>query len=117
MAAGIYGLLHAGRRNAIRPRHVLEARDRAGAFAAAIGSAVFSLAFKVYLPDVPFMNRVGYVFLLCIAVAVIVSLAEGAKVHPKAVRVSRTDFHTSTGFNVASAAIAAILIGLYWYWW
>jgi len=88
-----------------------------GAFAAAIGSAVFSLLFKIYLPDVPFMNRVGYVFLLCVAVAVIVSLVEGAKVHPKAVRVSRTDFHTSSGFNVASAAVAAILIALYWYWW
>jgi SSS family solute:Na+ symporter len=88
-----------------------------GAFAAAIGSAVFSLLFKLFFPEVPFMNRVGYVFLLCIAVAVIVSLLEERGRHPKAVRVSDIDFRTSTGFNISGALVAAILIGLYWYWW
>lgn len=88
-----------------------------GAFAAAVGSALFSLLFKIYLPDAPFMNRVGYVFLLCVAVAVIVSLLQDAKSHAQAIRVGTMDFHTSSEFNIASAGITAILIGLYWYWW
>jgi SSS family solute:Na+ symporter len=88
-----------------------------GAFAAAIGSALFSLLFKLFLPELPFMNRVGFVFLLCAAVAVAVSLLEGRQRHPKAIRVGEIDFRTSTSFNVCSALVAAILTGLYWYWW
>lgn len=89
----------------------------AGAFAAAIGSAIFSLAFKLYLPEIPFMNRVGYVFLLCAAIAIGVSLAQGARAQAKAVDLRSIDFRTSRGFNGAAAVITAILIGLYWYWW
>ena len=40
----------------------------AGAFVAAAGSVAVSIAFKIYAPDVPFMDRVGVVFLACIAV-------------------------------------------------
>jgi SSS family solute:Na+ symporter len=88
-----------------------------GAFAAAIGSALFSLLFKIFLPEVPFMNRVGFVFLLCVAVAVVVSLLHGPKRHPKAIRVADIDFRTSPGFNILGAVVATILTGLYWYWW
>jgi SSS family solute:Na+ symporter len=78
---------------------------------------VFSLLFKIWWPEVPFMNRVGFVFLLCVAVAVIVSLMTGPKTHPKAIHVGNIAFRTSAGFNAASAVVAAVLIGLYWYWW
>ena len=89
----------------------------AGAFAAALGSAAFSLAFRVFWPEIPFMNRVGYVFLLCVAVAVAVSLLQGGRIHPRAIAHERADFGTSPAFNAAAAVIATILIGLYWYWW
>jgi SSS family solute:Na+ symporter len=89
----------------------------AGAFAAAIGSALFSLAYKIWWPEVPFMNRVGWVFLLCVATAVLVSLLAGGRVQEKAVDVGRIDFSTRPSFNLAAAIIAAILILLYWYWW
>lgn len=89
----------------------------AGAFAAAIGSAAFSVMFKIWWPEIPFMNRVGYVFLLCIAVAVVVSLAQGGREQTKAVDHRAIDFGTSNSFNIAAACVTAILIGLYWYWW
>ena len=63
------------------------------------------------------MNRVGYVFLLCTAVAIIVSYIQGGKPHPKAVHHENISFATSARFNTASAIVAAILVGLYWYWW
>lgn len=88
-----------------------------GAFAAALGSAVFSVVLKVYFPDIPFMNRVGYVFLLCAATAVIVSLIGDGREQRQAVDLRDTDFSTSRLFNVATALIAAVLVGLYWYWW
>ncbi|HLT92085.1 MAG TPA: sodium/solute symporter [Woeseiaceae bacterium] len=88
-----------------------------GAFAAAIGSAAFSLAFKLWLPEVPFMNRVGWVFLLCVALAVAVSLVRSPRIHPQAIPLGDIRFATNAGFNIASAIVAAILTGLYWYWW
>ena len=49
--------------------------NEAGALAAALGSFALSLALKYAWPELPFVNRVGVVFLLCTALAVIVSLA------------------------------------------
>ena len=89
----------------------------AGAFAAALGSAVFSIVLKVWFPGIPFMNRVGYVFLLCTAVAVAFSLAGNGRAQKNAVDIGQADFSTSRFFNGASALVAAVLIGLYWYWW
>ena len=89
----------------------------AAAFAAAIGSAVFSLILKVAFPEIPFMNRVGYVFLACAATAAIVSVVQPAREQSNAIRVGEIDFMTSRAFNLASAFIGALLIGLYWYWW
>ena len=87
------------------------------AFAAAIGSAVFSLVLKVAFPEIPFMNRVGYVFLACAATALTVSLVQGDARPGDAVDKSRIGFATSARFNLASALIGLVLIGLYWYWW
>ncbi|GAB4520909.1 MAG: sodium/sugar symporter [Amphiplicatus sp.] len=88
------------------------------ALAAAIGSAAFSLAFKIWAPEIPFMNRVGYVFLLCTALAVAVSLLFTRKpVHDKAIRLDAVRFETGAGFNICAAAIAATLIALYWRFW
>ena len=89
----------------------------AAAFAAAIGSAVFSVVLKVGFPEIPFMNRVGYVFLACAATAVVVSFVQGVGKHGKAVDLSNIEFSTSTRFNLASGLVGVILIGLYWYWW
>lgn len=87
------------------------------AVAAAAGSAAFSLLLKLWLPEMPFMNRVGLVFVACFALAVVVSLFDNANGRAKAVDTSGMDFSTSRGFNFASAAVGAVLIGLYWYWW
>ena len=89
----------------------------AGALAAALGSAVFSIVLKVCFPEIPFMNRVGYVFLMCTASAVAVSLIGDDRVQKNGVDIGQTDFSTSRFFNGASALVAAVLIGLYWYWW
>ena len=89
----------------------------AGAFTAALGSAVFSIILKIYFTEIPFMNRVGYVFLMCMATAVLVSVLQGGRVQRTAVDIGQADFSTSRLFNGASALIAAVLIGLYWYWW
>src|SRR6202044_2241995 len=45
-----------------------------GALVAAIASAVLSFALKIFWPSLPFMNRVGLVFLLCLGIAAVLSL-------------------------------------------
>src|ERR1700689_3667025 len=51
----------------------------AGALVAAVASAVLSLALKFLWPSLPFMDRVGWVFLACLGIAVVVSLLQSRR--------------------------------------
>ena len=88
-----------------------------GGLVAAVGSAVFSLAFKLLLPELPFMDRVGIVFLLCVGLAVIISLFEGKGDHEHAVQLNDINFKTSSVFNVASVALTIVVAAFYITWW
>jgi SSS family solute:Na+ symporter len=88
-----------------------------GALATAIGSAVFSLAFKLWWPELPFIDRVGIVFLLCIAVGIGVSAIQSAEPHPDAIDYKDIDTSTTTGFNISAMAIILMLAALYATWW
>lgn len=87
------------------------------ALVAAISSAVLSLTLKIFWPELPFMDRVGLVFLLCVALAVIVTLAGGGKDQPNAIELDGIQFKTQTSFNIATLGIVLVLIGLYATWW
>ena len=95
----------------------LDLTRRWGALLTALGSAVFSITFKLAWPELPFIDRVGIVFLLCIAVGVIVSQLQGAPRHPKAVDYKNIDTHTTGGFNLAAFVVILMLVGLYATWW
>lgn len=88
-----------------------------GALGAAIGSAVLSLGFKLLWPSLPFIDRVGLVFLLCMMLGMLISRLQDAGVHPKAVDYAAVDTHTTAGFNWASLAIVLMLAALYISWW
>ncbi len=84
---------------------------------AAIGSAALSLALKLWWPSLPFMDRVGLVFLACVAIAVVISLVENKGRHENAIELGDIDFRTSTGFNLAGVAVSLVLVALYAAWW
>jgi len=94
----------------------------AGALTAAVGSLVLSAIFYVAplvtngaFPEIPFMNRVSIVFLICL---VGVSLAKPATTREvNTVNLVGVSYKTSTVFNVAAAGVALILIALYKTWW
>ncbi|MCF1439514.1 MAG: sodium/sugar symporter, partial [Shewanella sp.] len=88
-----------------------------GGLAAALGSALLSFGFKLFWPELPFMDRVGLVFLLCAALAVAVSLMEQNKVQVKAIELADVDFTSSRGYNLAGFTVALILIVYYTTWW
>jgi len=88
-----------------------------GALAAAIGSAVFSVAAKIWWPSLPFIDRVGLAFILCMIVGVLVSRIGSGADHEDAIDYGEVDTSTSAGFNWASLVIILILTGLYVTWW
>jgi len=88
-----------------------------GALAAAVGSAVLSMGFKLLWPALPFIDRVGIVFVLCISLGMLVSRAQSRGEHPNAIDYGRIDTSSSTGFNFAALAIVVMLTALYVTWW
>ena len=93
--------------------------NEAGALAGALGSFVLSLVLKLAWPELPFIDRVGLVFLLALALAVIVSLLskpsfERDHAHSHAHGVS---FATSSSFNMAALGVVATLVALYATFW
>jgi SSS family solute:Na+ symporter len=88
-----------------------------GALVAAIASAVISFALKILSPWLPFMDRVGVVFLACMVIAVVLSLLQTRRDPALRVDLKNIDYSTSAGFNVAALVVTAILIALYTIWW
>ncbi|XQW83610.1 sodium/sugar symporter [Thalassotalea piscium] len=88
-----------------------------GALSAAIGSAIFSVAFKFLWPELPFMDRIGLVFLLCIALSVFVSLMGKSPENDSSVDLSEISFNTERNFNISAIGIVIILVILYGTWW
>lgn len=89
----------------------------ASALTAAISSVVLSWLFKIYLPEVPFMDRVGLVFILCCVLAAAVTLLSGAKEQANAVDLHDVSFKTTSEFNVAAVGVVLILATIYAAWW
>jgi len=88
----------------------------AAALAAAIGSFVTSLAFKILWPALPFLDRMNFIFVICLALAVGTSLLvkqESEHVH----KIEKADFHTTKSYNLIALAIFMVLTAIYYTWW
>jgi len=87
------------------------------ALTAAVGSALLSFAFKMVWPELPFIDRVGLVFVLCGLLAVVVSLWQGGEKQAGAIDLSEIEFGTTRAFNLSALIVSLILIALYTTWW
>jgi len=87
------------------------------ALMAAVGSALLSFAFKVLWPELPFIDRVGLVFVLCGLLAVVVSLWQSGAKQSGAIDLSEIEFGTTQAFNLSAAIVSLVLIALYITWW
>ena len=88
-----------------------------GALAAAIGSALLSLALKLFWPSLPFIDRVGLAFLLCMVIGMLVSQCWPASKPHGGLPYSEVDHSTSRGFNISALVIVLMLTALYATWW
>jgi SSS family solute:Na+ symporter len=70
-----------------------------------------------HFPDMPFLNRVGWVFWISLLTGVVTSLLTKESPSSAVVDLSRIKFQTSRGFNIAAAGVLIILTGLYAIFW
>jgi SSS family solute:Na+ symporter len=87
------------------------------ALVAAVSSAVLSTVLKLTWPSLPFMDRVGVVFLVCMAIAVVLSLAQQPRQAALKVDLQHVDYSTPSAFNIAALLVTGILVALYATWW
>ena len=80
-------------------------------------SNILSIIFKISLPEIPFMDRVGIVFILCFLLSVALTIFGKKEDHPNAIDLKGISFHTSLGYTISGIGILFILITLYSIWW
>lgn len=95
--------------------------NSAGAMFAIVGGFIIAYAMhKNWLPGadwstVPFLDRMGWVFLICVTVMFILSwILPDEK---KGLAIDASMFKTSRTFAIGAAVVVAILIALYSYFW
>jgi SSS family solute:Na+ symporter len=88
------------------------------ALASALLSIPLSVVFKFGFPDMPFMDRMGYVFLISIALMVVISLVEGkGKNHEKAIDFDKSVLVNDPVYLAAAFGIMGITAVLYAVFW
>ena len=88
------------------------------ALVAALITIPLGFGFKAWIPEVPFLDRMGIIFLILVSVMVVISLLDpNSKNNPKAMEVRAEDFRTSQTFAIGSLVILGLLAWLYIVFW
>ncbi len=81
-------------------------------------SIPLSVGFKVVFPSMPFLDRMGLIFLIIAGAMIIISLVQGKnKDDGKAVHLPEGIFKTSTAFNFISLLVIGVLAAIYAIFW
>ena len=88
-----------------------------GGLVAVVSSVALSLIWSRVFPEMPFMDRVGLVFLISLFLGVIASFLQQQHPDDKVVDLRGIRFSTGPVFNIGAVVITAMLIGFYAYWW
>ena len=89
-----------------------------GALAAAVLSIPLSALFKYQFPDMPFLNRMGLVFWICVAAHVIISLIQSkGKDNPKAFALKKEWFRVERPFVLGALGVFALFALIYYIFW
>ena len=89
----------------------------AAALIAALLTLPLGLAFNEWMPYIPFLHRMGYVFLILIAIMVIVSLIKPQKPSDGEVEVDAGMFKISGAFAIGVILVSGIIAALYILFW
>ncbi|MDJ1504557.1 sodium/sugar symporter [Xanthocytophaga agilis] len=85
-------------------------------FLSPMGFAVVNPESGLY--EIPFLDRMGFVFLICVLGMIILSLADSkSKNNPKGLEIDPKMFRVSGSFAIGAATVVLILIVLYSRYW
>ncbi len=87
------------------------------ALVAGIGSFLLSIVFRQYWPELPFIDRVGIVFVLCGILAVALSILRPNQKADNTIETEDVDYSVKTSFVIGSICVTAIVSALYIIWW
>lgn len=91
--------------------------NEAGAIAAAVASVGLSYLLKVMAPGLPFMDRMGVVFLIAAVLAIGVSLIAPQRAGVDTIDTKDVDYSTGGAFNVGAIGVVLALVALYGSFW
>jgi SSS family solute:Na+ symporter len=90
----------------------------AAALTAALLTIPLSTAGKFMAPEIPFLDRMGIIFLILCAVIVVMTLADPKSKHnPKGLEIDRTMFEPGKSFVIGSIMICGVIAALYTVFW
>jgi len=85
-------------------------------FLAPFGFAVKPEGSSVY--EIPFLDRMGFVFVFCIIGMVLISLIQGhGRTNPKGLEIDSSMFRPNRSFAIGSALVLVVITGLYTIFW
>jgi len=84
---------------------------------AAILSIPLSAAFKYLFPDMPFIDRMGVIFIILSLIVIIMSLIENRGDDPKAIKLDKSIFKTDNVFNISAIVLSAVIGVIYILFW
>ncbi|MEO1261563.1 MAG: sodium/sugar symporter [Bacteroidota bacterium] len=87
------------------------------AMAAVILAIPLSAGFKFMMPELPFMDRMGFCFLIIAIIMIVISLLENQSADKKAIEIDKNLFKTSETFNIAAISVCGILAVIYAVFW
>ncbi len=88
------------------------------ALAAALACIPLGFGFKSWFPQMPFLNQMGWIFVILVALMVVISLADpSSKDNPKALKTDRSLYKLDQGFMVGTLLVTGILSALYMIFW
>jgi SSS family solute:Na+ symporter len=84
------------------------------ALAAIVLGFAFSVLFKFYFTEMPFIDRMGWVFVICVGLMVVISLLDPrSRNNPDTLDVHPSMFNTHRGYAIGALIITGILAALY----
>jgi len=89
----------------------------AAALVAALATLPLGIGFNEWLPGIPFLHRMGYVFLILVALMVIISLVKPNKEKENYIEVDSTLFRFGKTFAVGMIFVLGVITALYLAFW